>query len=76
MTAGSIVEKLIKVANAMVSWLPGGLGMAGVSGLRPVRRHFRVDRRHRGGAGRFHDTRPAGQWVPGTIHARADDHVS
>ncbi len=30
MTAGSIVEKLIKVANAMVSWLPGGLGMAGV----------------------------------------------
>jgi C4-dicarboxylate transporter DctM subunit len=30
MTAGSIVEKLIKVANVMVSWLPGGLGMAGV----------------------------------------------
>ena len=30
MTAGSIVEKLIKVANAVVSWLPGGLGMAGV----------------------------------------------
>ncbi|MEW6671123.1 MAG: TRAP transporter large permease [Thermodesulfobacteriota bacterium] len=30
MTAGSIVEKLIKVANVLVSWLPGGLGMAGV----------------------------------------------
>jgi C4-dicarboxylate transporter DctM subunit len=30
MTAGSIVEKLIKTANALVSWLPGGLGMAGV----------------------------------------------
>lgn len=30
MTAGSIVEKLIKMANALVSWLPGGLGMAGV----------------------------------------------
>ncbi|MCF8068638.1 MAG: TRAP transporter large permease [Desulfobacterales bacterium] len=30
MTAGSIVEKLIKVANALVSWLPGGLGMAGI----------------------------------------------
>ena len=30
MTAGSIVEKLIKVANSIVSWLPGGLGMAGV----------------------------------------------
>ena len=30
MTAGSIVEKLIRVANALVSWLPGGLGMAGV----------------------------------------------
>ena len=30
MTAGSIVEKLIKAANALVSWLPGGLGMAGV----------------------------------------------
>ena len=30
MTAGSIVEKLIKMANVMVSWLPGGLGMAGV----------------------------------------------
>jgi len=30
MTAGSIVKKLIKVANVLVSWLPGGLGMAGV----------------------------------------------
>ncbi len=30
MTAGKIVEKLIKVANILVSWLPGGLGMAGV----------------------------------------------
>lgn len=30
MTSGSIVEKLIRVANAIVSWLPGGLGMAGV----------------------------------------------
>jgi tripartite ATP-independent transporter DctM subunit len=30
MTAGSMVEKLIKVANVTVSWLPGGLGMAGV----------------------------------------------
>lgn len=30
MTAGSIVEKLIKLANSVVSWLPGGLGMAGV----------------------------------------------
>ncbi len=30
MTAGAIVEKLIKFANALVSWLPGGLGMAGV----------------------------------------------
>ena len=32
MTAGSIVDKLIKVANVLVSWLPGGLGMAGVFG--------------------------------------------
>ena len=30
MTAGTIVDKLIKVANVLVSWLPGGLGMAGV----------------------------------------------
>ena len=30
MTAGSIVQKLINVANSIVSWLPGGLGMAGV----------------------------------------------
>ena len=30
MTTGTIVEKIIKMANAMVSWLPGGLGMAGV----------------------------------------------
>lgn len=30
MTAGSIVEKLIKVANVLVGWMPGGLGMAGV----------------------------------------------
>jgi C4-dicarboxylate transporter DctM subunit len=32
MTAGSIVEKLIKVVNSLVSWLPGGLGMAGCLG--------------------------------------------
>ncbi|MCU0592359.1 MAG: TRAP transporter large permease [Desulfobacterales bacterium] len=32
MTAGSIVEKLIKVVNTLVSWLPGGLGMAGCLG--------------------------------------------
>jgi len=30
MTSGRIVEKLIRMANALVSWLPGGLGMAGV----------------------------------------------
>jgi C4-dicarboxylate transporter DctM subunit len=30
MTAGSIVGKLIKTANSLVSWLPGGLGLAGV----------------------------------------------
>jgi tripartite ATP-independent transporter DctM subunit len=30
MTSGSMVSKLIKVANTLVSWLPGGLGMAGV----------------------------------------------
>ncbi|MBU3916978.1 TRAP transporter large permease subunit, partial [bacterium] len=29
MTAGESVRKLIKVANTLVSWLPGGLGMAG-----------------------------------------------
>ncbi len=29
MTAGTIVEKLIKVTNSLVSWMPGGLGMAG-----------------------------------------------
>jgi C4-dicarboxylate transporter DctM subunit len=32
MTSGSIVDRLIKVANVLVSWLPGGLGMAGVLG--------------------------------------------
>jgi C4-dicarboxylate transporter DctM subunit len=32
MTAGSIVDKLIKVVNTVVSWLPGGLGMAGCLG--------------------------------------------
>ena len=30
MTSGSIVDRLIKVANATVGWLPGGLSMAGV----------------------------------------------
>ncbi|PLX81791.1 MAG: C4-dicarboxylate ABC transporter permease [Desulfuromonas sp.] len=30
MTTGSIVEKLIKTANALVGFLPGGLAMAGV----------------------------------------------
>ena len=29
MTAGETVKKLIKVANSLVSWVPGGLGMAG-----------------------------------------------
>ncbi len=32
MTAGTIVEKLIKMVNTLVSWLPGGLGMAGCLG--------------------------------------------
>ncbi len=32
MSKGKIVEKLINLANALVSWLPGGLGMAGVIG--------------------------------------------
>ncbi|MGD9344200.1 MAG: TRAP transporter large permease subunit, partial [Desulfuromonadales bacterium] len=30
MTTGSIVEKLIKTANALVGFLPGGLAIAGV----------------------------------------------
>jgi tripartite ATP-independent transporter DctM subunit len=30
MTTGSIVNKLIKTANIMVGWLPGGLAMAGI----------------------------------------------
>ena len=30
MTSGKIVDRLIKVANALVSWLPGGLGMAAI----------------------------------------------
>ncbi|MFZ5586845.1 MAG: TRAP transporter large permease [Thermodesulfobacteriota bacterium] len=30
MTAGSIVTKLIRLANVTVGWLPGGLAMAGV----------------------------------------------
>ncbi len=30
MTSGSIVKKLIRVANAVVGFLPGGLGMAGI----------------------------------------------
>ena len=32
MTAGSIGEKLIKMVNTLVSWMPGGLGMAGCLG--------------------------------------------
>ncbi|MCP3941344.1 MAG: TRAP transporter large permease [Desulfobacteraceae bacterium] len=32
MGKGKTVEKLINMANALVSWLPGGLGMAGVIG--------------------------------------------
>lgn len=30
MTAGTIVSKLVNLANVMVGWLPGGLAMAGV----------------------------------------------
>ena len=29
MTAGKIVDKLVRFAHVLVSWLPGGLGMAG-----------------------------------------------
>ncbi|HPQ29105.1 MAG TPA: TRAP transporter large permease [Desulfobacteraceae bacterium] len=32
MTSGQIVDRLLKVANVVVSWLPGGLGMAGILG--------------------------------------------
>ncbi len=32
MTSGVIVDRLLKVANVLVSWLPGGLGMAGILG--------------------------------------------
>ncbi|MEA2038277.1 MAG: TRAP transporter large permease [Thermodesulfobacteriota bacterium] len=32
MTSGAIVDRLLKVANVLVSWLPGGLGMAGILG--------------------------------------------
>lgn len=32
MSRGKTVEKLIGLANGLVSWLPGGLGMAGVIG--------------------------------------------
>lgn len=32
MSKGKTVEKLINLANGIVSWLPGGLGMAGVIG--------------------------------------------
>lgn len=32
MSKGKMVEKLMNLANALVSWLPGGLGMAGVIG--------------------------------------------
>ena len=58
MTTGSIVDRLIKFANVLVSWLPGGLGMAGVIGLRHVRRHLRLHRGDRGGPGRVHDPGP------------------
>ncbi len=30
MTTGSIVQKLVKTANILVGWLPGGLAMAGI----------------------------------------------
>jgi len=32
MAKGKMVEKLMNLANGLVSWLPGGLGMAGVIG--------------------------------------------
>ncbi len=32
MAKGKMVEKLMNLANALVSWLPGGLGMAGIIG--------------------------------------------
>ncbi|MBU8910055.1 MAG: TRAP transporter large permease [Desulfobacterales bacterium] len=32
MSKGKMIQKLMNLANALVSWLPGGLGMAGVIG--------------------------------------------
>ena len=58
MTAGKIVDKLIKFSHTLVSWLPGGLAMAGCLGCGTVRRDLGVHRGHRGGPRRIHDPRP------------------
>ena len=46
------------------------------SGLRSFRGHFRVHRRHGGGAGRFHDSGAPGQRVSRKIHHGAHDHLA
>ena len=76
MTAGSIVEKLIKVANALVSWLPGGLGMAGVlaCGLFGAISGSTVATVV--ALGGLHDPGPAGQRIPDEVHPGPDDHLS
>ncbi len=56
MTTGSIVEKLIKAANVMVGFLPGGLAMAGVTRLRVFRRHLGFDGCHRRCDRQFYDS--------------------
>ena len=76
MTAGSIVEKLIKVANALVSWLPGGLGMAGVlaCGLFGAISGSTVATVV--ALGGLHDPGPAGKRLPREVHPGPDDHLS
>ena len=59
MTTGKTVEKLIKVANTLVSWLPGGLGMAGVLGCGLFAAISGSNRRDGCRIGRIYDSGPA-----------------
>ena len=60
MTSGSIVDKLIKVANAVVGFFPGRSGHGRGIGLWYVRCHLRIDGCYGGCHRWFHDTGPDG----------------
>ena len=55
LTHGGVARRMIDFATSMIGHWPGGLGLAGVDGLRDVRGGVGIQRRDRGGDRLDHD---------------------